>query len=143
MKSGVLIYKGCWRFPGVNTNGPFEKLQAAEKTKDAATSSAFGAAGREARDFNDLEPTPTPKPSQRQYRTERPEIEFETDMDSEPSGQQHRDREGRGSMWHGSATRHYKHNVRLFNSTARLTCKMELVCITQFFPPISDSKFND
>ena len=95
----------------MNTNGPFEKTRAAGTSRD------FEPAGKEAMDYNVQEPTTTPKRSQRQLRTERAEIEFETDMDSEPSGQVHRGREGRGSMWHDSPSTHYKHNVRLFNYT--------------------------
>ena len=89
-------------------------------------------------DYNVQEPTTTPKRSQRQFPTERAVIEFETDMDSEPSGQLHRDREGRGSMRHGSPSTTYKHNVRLFNELLTRPSNMELVCIN-FFSTITDS----
>jgi uncharacterized protein YcsI (UPF0317 family) len=104
----------------VNTDGPFENLQPPKITKDAAMSRGFEPAGKENMDFNVQEPMTTPKPSQRHIRTERADIEFETDMDSEPSGQVHRDHEVRGSMWHGSPSRHYNHIVSLFTSTHTL-----------------------
>jgi hypothetical protein len=104
----------------VNTNGSFEKLKSPEKTNDASTSRGFEPAAKEGMDFNVEEPKTNPKPSQRQFRTEKAEIEFETDMDSEPSGQVHLDHEGRGPMWHGSSSRHYKHDVSLFNPTHTL-----------------------
>ena len=89
----------------MNTNGLLEK------TRAAGTSRKFESAGKEAMDYNVEGFTTTPNRSQRQSRMEGAEIEFETDMDSEPSGQVHRGREGRGSRWHDSPSTHYKHNV--------------------------------